>query len=138
MTDERTDERPTPEYGTMTPQRSDCGSVSDALAAVAGGDRAFRPPEIDHLGSCLRCRVEEARYRRLMEAMRSLRTVPTEKDSRLESQILGHLDLHGNRWDRHARSRVAATVGGLAAGAAATAGLIALTARHRRAARLAS
>ena len=122
----------------MTGQRSDCDAISDALAAVAGGDRAFGPAELDHLGHCLRCRVEQSRYRRMMDAMRALRAVPVEEDSRLESQILGHLDLHGNRWDRHARSRVAATVGGLAAGAAATAGLIALTARHRRAARLAS
>ncbi len=138
MTDERTDERPSPQYEAVTGQRSDCDSISDALAAVAGSDRAFGSSELDHLESCLRCRVEQSRYRRLMEAMRSLRAVPVEEDPRLESQILGHLDLYGNRWDRHARSRVAATVGGLAAGAAATAGLIALTARHRRAARLAS
>ena len=122
----------------MASEHSYCGSVSDALAAVAGGDRAFVPSELDHLASCLRCRVEQSRYRRLMEAVRSLREEPVEGDSRLESEILVHLDLHGHRGTRRAGSRVVAAAGGLAAGAAATAGLIAFTARHRRAARLAS
>ena len=114
---------------------SDCRSVSDALAAVAGGERALGPAELDHLASCLRCRVEQSRYRRLMDAMHLLRETPAPEDSRLESQILVHIDRYGNRraWDT--RPRVAATV---AAGAAAAAGLIAFTARHRRAARLAS
>ena len=123
------------ESGTSTRPRPDCQSVSDSLAAVAGGDRAFGPAELDHLASCLRCRVEQSRYRRLMDAMHLLREAPVPSDSRLESQILVHLDRYGHRraWDT--RPRVAATV---AAGAAAAAGLIAFTARHRRAARLAS
>jgi len=112
-----------------------CGSVSDALAAAAGSDRAFGPLELDHLATCLRCRAEQSRYRRLMEAMQSLREAPVEEDSRLESEILLTLDLHGRRWARRVRSGVVAAVGGIA-GAAATAGLIA--ARHRRAARLAT
>ena len=119
-----------------TPRRpGDCRSVSDALAAVAGGDRGIGPAELDHLASCLRCRVEQSRYRRLMDAMHLLREAPVPEDSRLESQILVHLDRYGHRraWDT--RPRVAATV---AAGAAAAAGLIAFTARHRRTARLAS
>ena len=133
-----TGELPGSETGAAADQRSDCRSVSDALAAAAGGERAFGPSELDHLASCLRCRVEESRYRRLMDAMRSLREAPVEADARLESQILVHLDQHGRRWAGHARSRLAAAVGGLAAGAAATAGVIAFTHRHRRAARLAS
>ena len=113
----------------------DCESVSDALAAVAGGDRTYGPAELDHLASCLRCRVEQSRYRRMMDAMHLLREAPAPEDSRLESQILVHLDRYGHRWAWDARPRMAATV---AAGAAAAAGLIAFTARHRRAARLAS
>lgn len=124
-----------PAIGARTHSRRDCESVSDVLAAVAGGDRAYGPAELDHLSSCLRCRVEESRYRRLMDAMRLMRDAPVPADSRLESQILVHLDRYGHRraWDT--RPRFAATV---AAGAAAAAGLIAFTARHRRAARLAS
>lgn len=121
--------------GARTHPRRDCESVRDVLAAVAGGDRAYGPAELDHLASCLRCRVEASRYRRLMDAMRLLREAPVPSDSRLESQILVHLDRHGNRWAWDTRPRFAATV---AAGAAAAAGLIAFTARHRRAARLAS
>ena len=124
-----------PTTGAGARPRRDCESVSDVLAAVAGGERAYRPAELDHLASCLRCRVEESRYRRLMDAMRLLREAPVRADSRLESQILLYLDRYGHRWAWDTRPRVAATV---AAGAAAAAGLIAFTARHRRAARLAS
>ncbi len=119
----------------MASDPAGCASVSDSLAAAAGSDRAFGPQQLDHLATCLRCRAEQSRYRRLMEAMQSLREAPIEEDSRLESQILETLDLHGRLWARRARSGVVAAVGGIA-GAAATAGLIA--ARHRRAARLAS
>ena len=120
----------------MTGERADCVSVSDSLAAAGGSDRAFGPMELDHLATCLRCRAEQARYQRLMEAMQSLREAPVQEDYRLESQILETLDVHGRRLARWARSGVVAAVGGVAAGAAATAGLIA--ARHRRAARLVS
>lgn len=121
--------------GATAPRHRECRSVSDALAAAAGDDRDLGPAELDHLASCLRCRVEQSRYRRMMDAMHLLREAPAPEDSRLESQILVHLDRYGHRraWD--AKPRVAATV---AAGAAAAAGLIAFTARHRRAARLAS
>lgn len=117
--------------------RTGCESVSDVLAAAAGGDDAVGPATADHLASCLRCRVEQSRYRRLMDAMRCLRDAGVHIDPRLESQILTYLDRHGQRAP-NARSRLAAAVGGVAAGAAATAGVIAFTARHRRAARLAS
>ena len=130
-----TSEPSAPTAGARARPRRDCESVSDVLAAVAGGDRAYRPGELDHLASCLRCRVEESRYRRLMDAMRLLREARVPADSRLESQILLHLDRYGHRWAWDTRPSVAATV---AAGAAAAAGLIAFTARHRRAARLAS
>ena len=133
-----TGEPPAPASDAMTHPRRDCESVSDALAAAAGGDRAIGPAELDHLESCLRCRVEQSRYRRLMDAMYLLRESPAP-DARLESQILVHLDRYGHRWAWETRPRVAATVAaGAAAGAAAAAGLIAFTARHRRAARLAS
>lgn len=131
-------ERSHPPDRTAASLRRDCRSVSDALAAAADGDHVFGSWELDHIGSCLRCRAEEARYRRLMEAMRSLRDAPVAEDPRLASQILGHVDLYGRRWARHPSPRVKARVGGLAAGAAAAAGLIAYTARHRRAARLVS
>lgn len=120
----------------MASDCTDCVSVSDALAAAAGADRALGPVELDHLSTCLRCRAEQSRYQRLMEAMQSLREAPVTEDSRLESQILETLDLHGRLLDRMARSGVVAAVGGMAAGAAATVGFIA--ARHRRAARLVS
>ena len=128
-----TGEPSAPTTGAATRPSRHCESVSDLLAAVAGGDGAYGPADLHHLQSCLRCRVEESRYRRLMDAMRLLGEAPVPADSRLESQILLHLDRHGHRWAWDTKPRYAATV---AAGAAAAAGLIAFTARHRRAARL--
>lgn len=118
----------------MSASGDDCSSMSDALAVMAGGERTFSPSEQLHFAACLRCRVEHGRYRRLMEAMRSLRFSPVDGDSQLESEILGRLDLH-ERWSKRMRSRVVATLGAAAAGAAATVGVIA-AARYRRLARL--
>lgn len=127
---------PSPRTDTTAASRQQlCASVSDSLAAAAGDDRAFGPAERDHLATCLRCRVERSRYRRMSDAMRTLRDAPVTEDSLLESQIRLHLDRYGQRTGTHSAPRVAAT---FAAGAAAAAGLIAFTARHRRAARLAS
>ncbi|MCY4293834.1 MAG: hypothetical protein OXC58_03205 [Acidimicrobiaceae bacterium] len=132
---------PAPAPTTAAPQstspmpRLDCASLSEALAETAGGDRGHDSQEVAHLESCLRCRVEQSRYRHLMQALSRLRDTPVPTDPRLESQILVYLDRHGTRWAWDARPRLAAKV---AAGAAAAAGLIAFTARHRRIAKLAS
>ena len=116
--------------------RGDCASVSESLAAAARGERSLGPAEQEHLSACLRCRAEQLRYRRLMEAMRALREHPVGENPRIESQILGLLDTHGGRFARRVPAPAAATLGGMAAGAAAAVGLIALAARHRRGAAL--
>ena len=109
-----------------------CAAMSDALALAARGERSLSLPEQQHLDSCLRCRAERLRYRRLMDAMRALRESPPHTDPQLESQILSRLESHGGRIARRVSSQTAAAVGGVAAGAVAVAGLIALAARHRR------
>ena len=114
-----------------------CSAMSEALAAAARGERSFGALENEHLSACLRCRAEQSRYRRMMEAMRALRDAPLGGDPRMESQILGHLAVHGGSFAGRARAQAAAAVGGAAAGAAAAAGLIAIALRHRRAAVLA-
>ncbi len=113
----------------------DCAAFSDVLAETAGGDRSHNSHEVAHLESCLRCRVEQSRYRRLIQALNSLQEAPLPTDPRLESQILMYLDRYADRWAWDAKPRLAAKV---AAGAAAAAGLIAFTARQRRIAKLAS
>ena len=115
-----------------------CAAVSGALALAARGERSLSLPEQQHLGSCLRCRAEQLRYRRLMDAMRALRESLPHSDPQLESEILSRLESHGGRIARRVSSQTAAAVGGVAAGAAAVAGLIALAARHRRVAALTS
>ncbi len=117
-----------PEFGV------NCAAFSDVLAATARGDRDHDSQEVAHLNSCLRCRVEQSRYRHLMQGLNRLQETPVPTDPRLESQILMYLDRYGTRGTWDTRPRLAAKV---AAGAAA-AGLIVFTARHRRVARLAS
>ncbi len=111
---------------------------------AARGERSLNDPEHEHLSACLRCRAEQVRYRRLMEAMKSLRELPARSDPSLESRILDGIESQRQRLSRRQRlalrvsSRAAAAAGGLAAGAAATAGLMAVATRHRRFARFAS
>ena len=115
-----------------------CDEMRDRLSMVADGDQPFSPRESLHVETCLRCQAERAQYRRLMKAMNSLRDHPTPIEANLEYEILGYIDAHGDRLARRAGGRAAATIGGIAAGAAAAAGVIALATRHRRVARLAS
>ena len=112
--------------------RADCVSTSESLAAAARGEHSVGPAQNEHLAACLRCRAEQLRYRRMMEAMRTMRDAPLGHDPRVESQILGHLAAHRERPGGRALAQAATAVGGAAAGAAAAVGVIALAARHRR------
>ncbi len=116
-----------------------CAGVSALLATAARDECGLGESEQAHLSTCLRCRAEQVRYRRLMEAMRSLSELPAKRNQALESQILQCLAAQRQRQRLAGRvsSRVAAAAGGVAAGAAATAGLMALATRHRRVIRFA-
>lgn len=122
----------------MLSEFPDCATVAEELAAVVDGERELDPAALHHVGSCLRCQAEQAQYRRLLRAMRELRDVPIPVDPALEHEILYAIDHQTGRVRAFVSSRIAATIGGLAAGAAAAAGVFAITARQRRVARLAS
>ena len=115
-----------------------CASVAEHFAAVAGGESTLDRPAVQHVDSCLRCQAEQSQYRRLMKVMRDLRDAPLSVDPALEHEILFAIDDRIGRARSIVSSRVAAAIGGVAAGAAAAAGVIALTVRQRRVARLAS
>ena len=111
---------------------------AEQFAAVAGGESTLDRSAVQHVDTCLRCQAEQSQYRRLMKVMRDLRDAPLSVDPALEHEILFAID-DRNGWGRSiVSSRVAAAIGGVAAGAAAAAGVIALTVRQRRVARLAS
>ena len=115
-----------------------CASVAEQFAAVAGGESALDRSVVQHVAVCLRCQAEQSQYRRLMKAMRNLRDAPLSVDPALEHEIIFAIDDRDDRTRGIVSSRVAAAIGGVAAGAAAAAGVIALAVRQRRVARLAS
>lgn len=120
----------------MRYERYDCAAVGDALALAVGGDQVLSPAEQRHLKTCLRCQVERIRYRTLLRELRSLRRPSPADTGQLEREILSKIDDHDQRWVRRVSSRASAAVGGVAAGAVVTAGVVALAVR-RRAVRLA-
>ena len=115
-----------------------CDSVAEHFASVAGDESALDSRAAQHVDACLRCQAEQAQYRRLMKAMRDLRDSPMSVDPSLEHEILFAIDDRDGRVRSLVSSRVAAAIGGVAAGAAAAGAVIALTVRQRRVARLAS
>ena len=97
-----------------------CDELTDLLAATGEGDlldaRARR-----HVDSCLRCQAELAQYRKLLRALRALRTEVLTPAPGLVTQVLANLEEAG---ERHAvrsllQGRKVAYVGGIAVATAA-------------------
>ena len=51
-----------------------CEQLADLLAATGGETTLLDLRSRDHLDSCLRCQAELAQYRKLLKALRTLRT----------------------------------------------------------------
>ena len=118
-----------------------CDHVADRLPQIVdGGERAA--PEIQaHVVSCLRCQAELVQYRKLLKALRQLRTDILEPAPGTLTAILANLEAVGERGAMRSllAGRRAAYLGGLAAATAAAgaAGAIVLASRGRRKMRLA-
>jgi hypothetical protein len=112
-----------------------CDAVAELLAEAADGSVLLDRPARRHVDSCLRCQAEMVQYRKLLRALRNLRTEVLEPAPGLLAEILAGLEEAG---ERHAvrsllRGRRIAYVGGIAAAAtAAGAGAILLASRSRR------
>jgi hypothetical protein len=113
-----------------------CDQVTDLLAATAGDTALLDLRSREHLEGCLRCQAELAQYRKLLKALRTLRTEVLTPAPGLVSDILMSLEERG---ERHAmrsviRGRKAAYVGGIAVASVAAAGgaAIVLASRSRR------
>jgi hypothetical protein len=113
-----------------------CEDLSDRLAGAADDLAHLGRSERRHVERCLRCQAEIVQYRKLLRAMRSLRTDVLEPAPGLLADILANLEAAG---ERHAirsllSGRRMAYVGGLAAATAAgAAGAIVFATRTRRA-----
>jgi hypothetical protein len=112
-----------------------CEDLSDDLAATADGAVLLSRDERRHVEQCLRCQAELVQYRKVLRAMRALRTEVLEPSPGLLADVLANLEASGER--RAIRSmiqgRKAAYLGGLAAATAAgAAGAIVFANRARR------
>lgn len=113
-----------------------CDQLADQLAAVAGGDATLEDPAARrHVERCLRCQADLVQYRKLLRALRNLRTEVLEPRPGLLPEILANLEAAGER--RALRSmltgRRLAYAGGIAAATAAgAAGMLLYATRAKR------
>ena len=109
-----------------------CDSVAAALPEIVEGTAQADGRLLAHVESCLRCQAELVQYRKLLKALRQLRTEVLEPAPGLLAGILANLEEAGER--RAIRSiltgRRIAYAGGIAA--AATAGAVATVVLHHR------
>ncbi len=112
-----------------------CEELSEALAATVDGEARLGRAERRHVERCLRCQAEVVQYRKLLRAMRQLRTEVIEPAPGLLAEILAGIEEAG---ERHAirsvlSGRRIAYLGGLAAATAAgAAGALVFATRSRR------
>jgi hypothetical protein len=109
--------------------------VVDVLPEMASDTGHLDPTQRRHVEHCLRCQAELVQYRKLLRAMRALRTEVLEPSPGLLADVLAGLEEAG---ERHAirgilTGRRVAYLGGLAAAtAAAGVGSALIVARRRR------
>jgi recombinational DNA repair ATPase RecF len=98
-----------------------CETVGEALAGVVDGDAQLDRAERRHAERCLRCQAELAQYRRLLRAMRALRSEVAEPPVGLLGDVFAYLDAAGERSAVRATlvGRRVAYIGGIAAATAA-------------------
>jgi anti-sigma factor RsiW len=115
-----------------------CEQLADHLAASDGGHLDDAAAQA-HVESCLRCQAELAQYRKLLKALRTLRTEVLTPAPGLVTDILTHLEERGERSAMRSaiRGRRAAYLGGIAV-AATAGGAAALVVFSRRKLRAAS
>jgi len=112
-----------------------CDQVADRLPAAAEGLEALDPAARRHVERCLRCQADAVQYRKVLRALRALRTEVLVPAPGLVPEILANLSEEAERQAVRSllRGRRAAYLGGLAAAtAAAGAGAVVLTIRSRR------
>jgi anti-sigma factor RsiW len=115
------------------PRRLTCEEVAAALPAIVDGNEQADRRVQHHVATCLRCQAELVHYRRLLRALRMLRTEYLEPAPGLLSGILANIEEAGERGAIRSllSGRRAAYIGGVAvaATAAGAAGTIVLVSR---------
>ncbi len=118
-----------------------CEQIADQLPDAASGQVLLGGPAREHVESCLRCQAEMVQYRRVLRALRALRTEVLEPAPGQVADVLAAVAAAGERRavEGLLRGRRVVYVGGLAAAAATAAGgALVLASRSRRRVRIAS
>ena len=117
----------------VRPDLVSCDSVAELLPQVVEHGGAVDAPVIEHVEACLRCQAELVQYRRLLKALRQLRTEVLEPAPGTLTGILASLEAAGERGAIRSllSGRRAAYVGGIAVATAAAGAAGALVLAHR-------
>lgn len=112
-----------------------CDQIADSLSEVADGSWILPGPERAHVEQCLRCQAQLVQYRKLLRALRTMRTEILEPAPGMVAEILAAMEVAGEKQVIRSilSGRKAAYVGGIAAATAAgAAGVIVIAQRSKR------
>jgi hypothetical protein len=118
-----------------------CDQLADVLSDAAEGNLVLDKPARKHVEQCLRCQAEVVQYRKLLRALRAMRTEVLEPAPGLLPEVLAAIEEAGERSALRSMlsGRKVAYIGGIAAATAAAAGgAIVIAARSRKRLRWAS
>jgi hypothetical protein len=110
-----------------------CESVAELLPHVVEAGEGVDAPVLVHVEGCLRCQAELVQYRKLLKALRQLRTEVLEPAPGTLTSILANLEAAGERGAIRSllTGRKAAYVGGIAVATAAAGAAGAIVLAHR-------
>src|ERR1019366_3338088 len=93
-----------------------CEDIAEMLPGIVDGDHPADPRVVQHVESCLRCQAELVQYRRLLRALRHLRTDVLDPAPGVLTGILAGLAEAGEQRaiHSHLRGHRAAYIGGMA------------------------
>ena len=118
-----------------------CERVADLLPQIVDGTERADPQVRAHVETCLRCQAELVQYRRLLKALRHLRTDVLQPAPGTLTAVLASLEAAGERGAMRSllAGRRGAYLGGIAVATAAAgaAGALVMANRGRRKMRLA-
>ena len=113
-----------------------CEDLGEELAAAAEGTATLGRAQRRHVERCLRCQAEVVQYKRVLRAMRSMRTQVLEPAPGLLADILASIESAGERQavsSLLSGRRIAYLSGLAAATAAGAAGALVYATRSKRA-----
>ena len=120
----------------MPREHEACTEFRNALPEILDDDRPADVITVRHVETCLKCQAEMAKYRRLLRALRALRTRYLEPTPDVLAQTLAGLsEASERRVVRHLLTGKRIAYAGAIGGAAAVAGgaaAVAIVARSRR------